>query len=86
MKTKFIFTENVYKIFEYISTLSLESFLLHTFDSQKSASLIFYMNDFFENFSNFESLFIFSKDHSITSFRESNELSLDFHSKSFNYL
>ena len=63
MKTEFIFTENVYKIFECISTSNFESSLLHAFDSQKSALLIFYMNDFFEDFSNFESLFIFLRNH-----------------------
>ena len=63
MKAEFIFTENVYKIFECISTSNSEFFLLHAFDSQKNALLIFYINDFFENFSNFESLFIFLRNH-----------------------
>ena len=63
MRAKFILTESVYKVFECISTLNFESSLLHSSDSQKSASLTFYMNDFFEEFSDFESLFVFLRDY-----------------------
>ena len=63
MRVEFILTKNVYKTFECISTFNFEFFLLHFSNSQKSASLIFYMNDFFEEFSNFESLFIFLRDY-----------------------
>ena len=63
MRAEFILTESVYKAFECISTSNSESFLLHSSDSQKSVSLIFYMNDFFEEFSDFESLFVFLRNH-----------------------
>ena len=63
MRAEFTLTEDVYKIFECISTSNPESFLLHSSDSQKSALLIFYMNDFFEKFFDFESLFVFLRDH-----------------------
>ena len=63
MKAEFILTKNVYKTFECISIFNSELFLLHSSNSQKSASLTFYMNDFFEKFSDFESLFIFLRNH-----------------------
>ena len=63
MRAEFILIESVYKIFECISTSNFESSLLHSSDSQKSALLIFYMNDFFGEFSDFESLFVFLRNH-----------------------
>ena len=63
MRIEFILTKSVYKTFECISVFNSEFSLLHFSDSQKSAFLTFYMNDFFEKFSDFESLFIFLRDH-----------------------
>ena len=62
IKTEFLLTKSVYKIFECISAFNSELFFLHSSNFQKNASLTFYMNDFFEEFSDFESLFIFLRD------------------------
>ena len=63
MRAGFTLTESVYKAFGCIPTPNSESSLLHSSDSQKSAPLTFYMDDFFGGFSDFESLFVFLRDH-----------------------
>ena len=56
-------TKLIYRAFEFISFLNSKFFLLHFDDFNTFFSLIFYMNDFFEKFKNFENQFRFLRDH-----------------------
>ena len=63
MGAGFTLTEGVYKAFGCIPAPNPEPSLLHSSDPQKSAPLTFYMDDFFGGFPDFESLFVFLRDH-----------------------
>jgi hypothetical protein len=61
---EFIMTELVYKAFDSLSSFAdFESFLLHSTDSFHLFVLVFYMNDFFDEFQNFDDLYEFLRDH-----------------------
>ena len=63
MSAKFIFTEMIYKAFDFISLFNFEFSLLH-FENSSIFSLLFtYMNDIFEEFRIFEEMFSFLQDH-----------------------
>ena len=59
--TEFIITELIYRAFEIIS--QRESFLLHFSDLSYQSMLTFYMNDFFDDFRNFQKQYDFLKNH-----------------------
>ena len=52
-----------YRAFKTISALNLKSSLLYLVDSTILLLLIFYINNFFDNFQNFENLFAFLRDY-----------------------
>ncbi len=60
---EFIMTKLMYRIFESLSSLISESSFLHSVDSFHLSVLIFYMNDFFEEFQNFDDLYEFLRDY-----------------------
>ena len=51
--------ELAYRVFDLISILKFKSLLLYSINLIISSSLIFYMNDFFDDFRDFENLFYF---------------------------
>ena len=56
-------TELVYRAFGAISSPRPEPSLLHSADPETPPSIVFYINDFFEGFKDFEDQFSFLKDH-----------------------
>ena len=54
MFAEFIMTELIYRTFKFISSLQLKLSLLHSNDLIISSFLMFYMNDFFDEFKNFK--------------------------------
>jgi hypothetical protein len=61
---EFIMTKLIYKAFDSLSSSAdLESSFLHSTDSHHLSVLIFYMNDFFERFQNFDDLYEFLRAH-----------------------
>ena len=52
--TKFTLQKEVYKEFETLLLFFRKLFLLHFKKSENFLSLIFYINDFFEDFDNFK--------------------------------
>ena len=60
---EFIIIKLTYRVFEFILISNLKSFLLHSSDLIISLLIIFYINDFFEEFQDFEDLFRFFRDH-----------------------
>lgn len=59
----FILIELICKIFEFISLSKSKFSLLHSAHSSVPLFLVFYMNDQFDEFENFEKLFCFFKNH-----------------------
>ncbi len=59
----FIMTKLVYRVFESLSSFISESSLLHSIDSSHLFVLVFYMNDFFDEFQSFDDLYEFLRDH-----------------------
>ncbi len=59
----FIMIELMYRAFESLSSFIDESSLLHSTDSFHLLVLVFYMNDFFDEFQNFDDLYEFLRDH-----------------------
>jgi translation initiation factor 2 alpha subunit (eIF-2alpha) len=53
----------MYKAFESLSSFIEEFSLLHSVDLHHLSMLIFYINDFFEKFQNFDDLYEFLRDH-----------------------
>ena len=60
---EFIMIELTYRAFGSILISNSKSFLLHFSDLIISSSIIFYINDFFGSFLNFENQFRFLRDH-----------------------
>ena len=56
-------TKLAYKAFEFISTSDPESSLLHLSNPIISSFITFYINDFFDDFRDFEDLFCFLRNH-----------------------
>jgi hypothetical protein len=61
---EFIMTKLIYRTFDSLSSFAdSESFLLHSTDLFHLFVLVFYMNDFFDEFQNFDDLYEFLRDH-----------------------
>ena len=56
-------TKFVYKVFEFISASDFESSFLHLSNSIIFSFITFYMNDFFDDFRDFENFFCFLRDY-----------------------
>ncbi len=60
---EFIMTKLMYKAFESLSSFIEKFSLVHSADSHHLSMLIFYMNNFFEEFQNIDDLYKFLRDH-----------------------
>jgi len=60
---RFTIIELVYRAFEFISLFYLEFSLLYLDDLVILSSITFYINNFFDEFRDFDYLFIFSRDY-----------------------
>ncbi len=61
--TDFIMTKLIYQAFDSLSSLISEPSLLHSTDSSHLLVLVFYMNDFFDEFQSFDDLYEFLRNH-----------------------
>ena len=61
--TKFIMTELIYRAFEVLSFSIKKLFLLHSIDLNHQSMFTFYINDFFEDFKNFDEQYEFLRTH-----------------------
>ena len=59
----FTMIELTYRVFDALSFFIKKFSLLHSNDSASLSMLTFYMNDFFENFANFDEQYDFLKEH-----------------------
>ncbi len=56
-------TKLIYRVFDSLSFLISESSLLHSADSSYLLVLVFYINDFFDEFQSFDDLYEFFRNH-----------------------